>query len=369
MIQIDVNDAVVESSQIIRDCILKEPLSYHLIAFVRCWQSALYDAADECGTRFFRFNMHLISALVIFFCQVNQKLPKLASVPSTQTRCINHLPIVNTDQLKRAIGQFFQFYGNMYEREHELISVNIGRWEDRHLIHTFEHAELTPEQKRLNLFVCTNIDIGCDLEWIFFFQIIFQFRLRDGIEANPLNWMNCAMFVEDIKSPGINIAAEIEEEEADIFQEMCKMFASSNLYERAIDEYLLKVPTVVVDLTLDEDSEPPAKKVALNHTSICAKTSRRTNIASISLNRSGAGTLVDVISLNMDEVFRDIPITTVDLVTRTIQRSLAERSIFASLRHKSIIHSSKLKLKMFGSATYGFGGSDTDFNVLVKAGK
>lgn len=180
--------------------------------------------------------------------------------------------------------------------------------------------------------------------------------------------MNCAMYVEDIKSPGMNIAAEIEEEDADTFQEMCKMFASSNLYEQALDEYLLKVPKVVIDLTLDEDTEPPAKKVAHNHISISSKTLKNTYIVPVTTNRSDAGTLVDVISSNLDEVFRDIPITTVDLVTRTVQRSLAERSIFASLRHKSIVHSPKLQLKMFGSATYGFGGSNTDFNVLVKAG-
>lgn len=176
------------------------------------------------------------------------------------------------------------------------------------------------------------------------------------------------MYVEELKSPGINIAAEIEERDADTFQEMCKMFASSNLYERAIDEYLLKVPKDVIDLTSDEDCEPPAKKVALDTTSISSKISMGMNIVPISTNRSSAGSLVDVISSNMDEVFRGIPITTVDLVTRTVQRSLAERSISASLWHKSIVHSAKLQTKMFGSATYGFGGSNTDFNVLVKAG-
>lgn len=100
--------------------------------------------------------MHLISVLVIFFCQVSQKLPKLANVPSTQAKWINHSPAVNNDKLKRAIGQFFQFYGNIYEKKHELISVNIGRWEDRHLTHTFQRAELTPEQKRLIQFVNSN---------------------------------------------------------------------------------------------------------------------------------------------------------------------------------------------------------------------
>lgn len=66
---------------------------------------------------------------------------------------------MNTDKLKRAIGQFFQFYGNIYEKKHKLISVNIGHWEDRHLTNTFQRAQLTAEQKRLIQFVNTNIEI------------------------------------------------------------------------------------------------------------------------------------------------------------------------------------------------------------------
>lgn len=120
---------------------------FHLIAYVQCWQSALFDVAYQNGTSFFRFSMHLISVLVIFFCQVDRKLLKLASVPKTQTKYFNHLPSVNTNKLKKAVGDFFQFYGNIYEKKHELISVNIGRWEDRYLTHTF--GGLTPEQKRL----------------------------------------------------------------------------------------------------------------------------------------------------------------------------------------------------------------------------
>lgn len=134
---------------------MRNPTGYHLIAYVRCWQSALYDAADRCGASVFRFNMHLISVLVIFFCQVSQKLPKLAEVASTRAKCINHSPAVDTKKLKQAIGEFFEFYGNIYERKHELISVNIGRWEDRHLTHTFQRAELTVEQQRSFRFVHT----------------------------------------------------------------------------------------------------------------------------------------------------------------------------------------------------------------------
>lgn len=49
------------------------------------------------------------------------------------------------------------------------------------------------------------------------------------------------MHVQDFKSSGVNVAAEIPEKDAKNFVEMCKLFASTTLHERIIDEYLLSV--------------------------------------------------------------------------------------------------------------------------------
>lgn len=72
-------------------------------------------------------------------------------------------------------------------------------------------------------------------------MVVAFFRLQNGIASNSFNWKNCTMHVQDFKSPGVNVTAEIPEEDAINFTEMCKMFVSSTLHERIIDEYLQNV--------------------------------------------------------------------------------------------------------------------------------
>lgn len=51
-------------------------------------------------------------------------------------------------------------------------------------------------------------------------------RLREGIAIYPENWKNCSIFVQDLVSPGLNIAAEITKQEITNFKLMCKLFSS-----------------------------------------------------------------------------------------------------------------------------------------------
>lgn len=103
--------------------------------------------ATQNGLSGFRFNTYIISALVIFFLQVNQKLPKLANLPTpmAQEKFIDHVPHVEKENLKRWVSEFFKFYGNQYDVANHIISVNIGEWQNRHIT---QHAGLTSEQKR-----------------------------------------------------------------------------------------------------------------------------------------------------------------------------------------------------------------------------
>lgn len=119
---------------------------HHLIAYIHSWQAALNEAAAPKGSFLFRFNTYIISVLAVFFLQVRQKFPKLADVPSSQAKFIDHVPHIDRVHLKQTIGQFFEFYGNHYEIENHIISVNIGEWQNRHEIS--QHFTLTPEQKR-----------------------------------------------------------------------------------------------------------------------------------------------------------------------------------------------------------------------------
>lgn len=65
------------------------------------------------------------------------------------------------------------------------------------------------------------------------------FSLREAIKSNPENWTNCAMYVQDITSPGINITAEISNQEAHVFKTMCHKFYLywSELNTEPIDLY------------------------------------------------------------------------------------------------------------------------------------
>lgn len=103
---------------------------YHLIALIRSWQNIFNELMAPKGLHAFRFNTYIISVLVIFFLQVNYNLPKLAHLPSSGIEFIDHLPKFNKNDLKRAIVQFFEFYGKIYALE-DVISVHNGRWVDR----------------------------------------------------------------------------------------------------------------------------------------------------------------------------------------------------------------------------------------------
>lgn len=123
-------------------------VGYHLVAYIRAWQNALNEAAAEKSTRIvFQFNTYIISVLVIFYLQLNQMFPKLPNVPSSHIKSMDRAPQnVDKEYLKRSVNGFFEFYGKNYELKNQLISVNIGRWQDPRLEN--KRTILTPEKKR-----------------------------------------------------------------------------------------------------------------------------------------------------------------------------------------------------------------------------
>lgn len=171
------------------------------------------------------------------------------------------------------------------------------------------------------------------------------------------------MLIEDIKSPGINITADVPEKDVKNFIEMCQLFESISPYERAIDEYLMKVqqiqPARVIDLTLDVEP-PPTKRAALD--------THRKSSTDIPSNSSATQTLTNVILTNIKQVFQEIPNIAVDLTSRNARRIAAERDIVACLKPHFNTYSTTLQSMIFGSATYGFGGPNTDFNILINTG-
>lgn len=129
--------------------ILRNPFmftGFHLIAYIRSWQNALNEAAAREGLKAFQFNTYIISVLVIFFLQMNKIFPKLKDLPPSKSKCIDHVEVVRNDKLRQLINQFFEFYGKKYQMGVQLISINIGRWQERQL--PAQQTILTPEQTR-----------------------------------------------------------------------------------------------------------------------------------------------------------------------------------------------------------------------------
>lgn len=74
--------------------------------------------------------------------------------------------------------------------------------------------------------------------------------------------------------------------------------------------------------------------------------------------------------INFEEVCRAITHSLKDKCTfRTAQRIACETKIIDKLSHHIKAFDSTLQLKIFGSASYGFGGPKTNLNILVNAGE
>lgn len=122
-----------------------------MIAFIRHWQKSINEMLVQNGLRAFEFNTYIISVLVIYFFQLNLNFPKLSSVPPSQSKSIHRIPChVEKEKLRQTIGQFFKFYGDKFQMKRQIISVNIGRWQERFL--QTQQTNLTLEEKRFNEF-------------------------------------------------------------------------------------------------------------------------------------------------------------------------------------------------------------------------
>lgn len=117
-----------------------------MIAYVKAWQNVLNEVAAQRGISAFHFNTYIISVLVIFFLQIEQKCPKVKDVSSSQTKCINSIPSINKGKLKRAVVLFFDLYGINYSIKGHLISINIGRWQEPE--YKKQQKSFSSEQKR-----------------------------------------------------------------------------------------------------------------------------------------------------------------------------------------------------------------------------
>lgn len=69
--------------------------------------------------------------------------------------------------------------------------------------------------------------------------------------------------------------------------------------------------------------------------------------------------------IDMEKIAAAIIPKASELTTRTVQRIYNEKQIINDVERLLEIFNKNLKVMSFGSATYGFGGSDTNFNICL----
>lgn len=136
-----------------------------MIAYIRAWQNALSEHVSNDVLMAFNMNSYIIAVLVIFYLQVNHDVPTVTELRSTVEKGIKF-------SAKQSFGtflkEFFEFYGKTYETKMHLISVFIGKWQQKQL---GEQKHFTAEQKR---FVFSNRNHKTMINWHFFvFENVF----------------------------------------------------------------------------------------------------------------------------------------------------------------------------------------------------
>lgn len=202
------------------------------------------------------------------------------------------------------------------------------------------------------------------------------------------------MYVQDLRL-GINATAEISKQEATNFKEMCRNFLTATLYEQTIDEYLLKLSQIRA-AKLNFSSVCPIQKsnYELSEASLNSLQRFKDVIINLDKQTNGEGTnssfnvgsnistiyanitghsisnsikkLEDAIEV--DEILKSTKIEMNKILTRSQSRIQNEQEIVELLSFLLTTYDSTITVIPFGSVTYGFGGSRTNFNILIITG-
>lgn len=159
----------------------------------------------------------MISILVIFYLQLNHNFPTTLDLYATLA---SRVSFPSKAGLGAFVKEFFNFYGHNYEIKNHVISLNVGRWQEKQLQKS--QTNFSSGQKRYSM---NNFNVFFHDDFISK-TFSSQHSLRDGIASNPANWTNSALWVEDPVSLGQNIMAEISKSEANSFVKICQMFTS-----------------------------------------------------------------------------------------------------------------------------------------------
>lgn len=99
-----------------------------MIANIKAWSFVLNKQAMEHGLVAFDMNTYIIAMLVIFYLQLNHGLPtptELDSTIATKTK------FSSKNKLNEFVIEFFEFYGKKFAPKSHLISINVGKWQEK----------------------------------------------------------------------------------------------------------------------------------------------------------------------------------------------------------------------------------------------
>lgn len=115
-----------------------------LIAYVKALLNVVNDIATHNGlTTLLKFNGYIISVLVIFYLQLKHDFP---IVKNLQFKLSDKASFLPKESLTDIVMGFFKFYGKTYEISTHLISLNVGKWQEKRLQQG--QKNVTPERKR-----------------------------------------------------------------------------------------------------------------------------------------------------------------------------------------------------------------------------
>lgn len=125
--------------------------------------------------------------------------------------------------------------------------------------------------------------------------------------------------------------------------------------------------TIRPDADRESNQKVVSANIALNDSGNSSPGSRASSVVNVPSNRVSTMKLADVIDAS--QFPKAIIATAIDLTSRTHQRISHENQILNLLMAQLRKFDSTLRMLPFGSTTYGFGGTNTNFNVLINTGK
>lgn len=183
------------------------------------------------------------------------------------------------------------------------------------------------------------------------------------------------MFVQDLISPGLNITAEITKEQAYNFQDMCQMFSTSQrptLPKRVPKASLpanfpVRKATSLHNLQTPKSSLTRSKAIKEDKPKVSGSNLLKKVPTKKGTIKTPLATIDEVIKSG--KIFELIANEMEKVSLRSDERVRHESRILGLLKHQFKLFDRTVALIPFGSTTFGYGGSNSNYNILIDTRK